>query len=118
QQASNAGKRSAVVEQMSNGTQQVAEQVAGSRLRGDVEHYLIQVYHQAEQVEIKRSEHQVQNIAGATRGYRKRDQLANALYRARDGVGQGARQLSHSYELTVLDRKALDRERTREADEL
>lgn len=56
-------ERQATVEQASHCTKQVAEQVAGTRLGGDVEDNPIEVDHQPKQIEIDRTEGEVQDLA-------------------------------------------------------
>ena len=76
-------KRARAVKQPSNRAQQVPEQIAGTRHGRDVQHDLVQVDHQAEQVKVERAEDQVQDLA-VTGGLRDRN-------RERLGVGTLAR---------------------------
>jgi len=62
QELGDALERAAVVEQTSDCTQQVPEQIAGTLLSSDVEHDLIQVHDQTEQVEVERSTTAVQAL--------------------------------------------------------
>src|SRR5690349_3407768 len=56
-------RQRSAVEQAGDGAQQVAEQVAGSGGRDDVEHDLVEVDLQAKEVEVERSEDEVQDVA-------------------------------------------------------
>src|SRR3954453_20580321 len=48
-----------VVEQTGDGTEEVAEQIAGSGLRRDIKHDLVQMDNQPQQIEVKRAEDQM-----------------------------------------------------------
>ena len=54
----------AAIEEAGDRAEQVAQQVAGSGRRDDVEDDLVEADLEAQQVEVERSEHQVQDVAG------------------------------------------------------
>ena len=56
-------EREPAVEQAGDGAEQVADQFTRSGLRGDVQVHGVQVHLQSEQVEIQRSEDEVQDLA-------------------------------------------------------
>ena len=55
------------IEQAGDGAEQIAEQIARPGCRRDVEHDLIQIDHQAEQLEVKWPQHEVEDVAGGRR---------------------------------------------------
>jgi len=76
QQRAQLRQQSAAVEQAGDPAEQIAQQVARSRLRGDVEHDLVEMHQQPEQIQIERTELEVKDLAGAIdRRDRQRDLL-------------------------------------------
>src|SRR5688572_25768841 len=67
QLAEEAGERSAV-EQAGHRAQQVAEQVARTGDRRDVEHDAVELDAKPQDVEVQRAEHQVEDVAGGRVG--------------------------------------------------
>src|SRR5690348_14404595 len=65
------GERTWLIEQAGHRAEQVAEQISRARHRGDVEHNLIEVDGQSEEIEVQRSEHQIENRAGSRRDRRR-----------------------------------------------
>src|SRR5205814_2418327 len=61
------GERRVAVEQVRDAAQQVPEQVARTRLRGHVEHDLVEMDRDAQQVQVERSEFEMQDRARACR---------------------------------------------------
>ena len=55
-------ERESAVEQSGDGAEQVADQFPRSGLRGDVQVHGVQVHLQSEQIEIQRSENEVQDL--------------------------------------------------------
>ena len=52
------------VEQPGHGAEQVAQEVAGAGGGHDVEHDLVEVHLEPEEVEVQRPQHEVQDVAG------------------------------------------------------
>ena len=57
-------RAAATVEQTGHGAEQVAQEVAGAGGGDDVEHDLVEVHLEPEQVEVQRPQHEVQDVAG------------------------------------------------------
>lgn len=63
---------SSVIQQIRNCAKQVAKKIAGPRLRRDIEHNLIQMDHEAKQVQIKRPQVRVKYLATTRHGQGRR----------------------------------------------
>src|SRR4051812_40400032 len=83
------------VQQVGDRAQQVAEQIAGTGLSSDVEHDLIQVDHQAQQIQVKRTERQMKDVAGSIQVRdRQREWCRDVLHRAGRSVSHRGDQSS------------------------
>src|SRR5262249_43101765 len=56
------------VEQIGDRAEQVAEEISGTLLGGNIEHDLVEVDHQAEEIEVERTEDEIENLARLRRG--------------------------------------------------
>ena len=76
----------ALIEQVGDGAQQVAQQVARTGLRGDVQNDLVEMDLQSQEVEVQRPQLQVEDLAAAGNGAHWDSDLAdlgqNAVERA------------------------------------
>src|SRR3954466_143885 len=79
-------QRRGAVQQVGDGAEQVAEQIARTRLGGDVQNDLAEIYVQPEQVEVERGEDEIEDVTVRRRG-RQRDagsgSTASAVRRTR-----------------------------------
>src|SRR5215216_1634956 len=111
-------EQAVLVEDAGQRAQQVAEQVAGARDRGDVEVNLVELDPEPEQVEVQRAERQVQNVAGGLGGGRViagRQRGGDRDVAAGDAaVLERAGELADGVELAAAGLEALDRVRALE----
>jgi hypothetical protein len=103
----------AAVEQVRHGAEQIAEEVARSRHRRDVQVHLVQRHHEPEQIEVQRPEGEVENLAAGSacgrRDDRRERRVREVRHRAggvgeRSGDGAVRDQLARAVEREARDR--------------
>jgi hypothetical protein len=100
-------QRASAIQQVGNGTQQVAQKIASTRDRGDIEHDLIQVDYKPKDVEVEWAQYKIDEAATGIRTHHRQGYVLSNLSRS-SVPGDDAIQYALSYELVSLNREIRD----------
>lgn len=104
-------ERASAIQQVGNGTQQVAQKIASTWDCSDVEHDLVQVNHKPKNIEVERAQHKIDEAATRIRTYHRQGYVLRDLRRS-SVSGHGAVQNPLSHQLVPLNGEVRDADQT------